>query len=175
MPVSRTLVKYLLSLLSMRYTSILLLLAILLEFGCKKYDEGPLMSMRSKKERLANDWIRSESYLNGVLSTPSDLVIKSQEFKKDGEYILHLNDDRNGSTLINGDTVETQEIFGTWEFYDSKEYIIMTTPQYAWGSLGSLGNDLVGDTVKIVRLKEKELWVSKDYGVFVFEDHYVPN
>ena len=37
--------------------------------ACKKYDEGPALSLRSKKSRIANKWKVDKLFKNGVDST----------------------------------------------------------------------------------------------------------
>jgi len=50
----------------------MIVFALSLSFiGCKKYQEGPGISLSSKKGRIAAVWTVSETYTDGVLDTCS--------------------------------------------------------------------------------------------------------
>lgn len=107
---------------------IIMVLFSMVFVSCGKYEEGPAISLKSKKARVANTWI--VEYAKDI---PDDVEITSDyngdrfTFEKDGNY------------LENG----TKE--GTWEFNSGKEFIIITEPD------GST------DEYKIIRLKEKDM------------------
>jgi hypothetical protein len=66
---------------------LLLSAAIVLLAGCRKYDEGPAFSIRSKKERLANLWEIEKYFVNGEDKTATvDTMFLTFEFRKNGEY-----------------------------------------------------------------------------------------
>lgn len=100
------------------------LLAFAMIFGtsCKKYEEGPALSLRSKKARVANTWT-----VNKMVSEDGDEDIWTEEEKenytieytKDGNYSFEYSYEAGGSTI----TVDDE---GTWEFSDNKEKIITT-------------------------------------------------
>ena len=50
--------------------SLILVISILTD--CKKYDEGPLISLRTKKARLAGDWKIEKILYDGGDSTAQD-------------------------------------------------------------------------------------------------------
>jgi len=52
-------------------TMIFLFLSSSLYIGCKKYEEGPAMSLRSKKGRVANKW-KVDAYLKNGTDMISD-------------------------------------------------------------------------------------------------------
>ena len=102
--------------------------AVLSLSGCSKYDEGPAISLRSKKARVANIWIvESARDIVDDVDITADFTGDSFEWKKDGDY------------LENG----TKE--GTWDFDSKKEFIVIT----------KLDNST--DELRIVKLKEKEM------------------
>lgn len=101
--------------------------------GCKKYPEGPALSLRSKTARVANTW-KIESYtINGVDNTSALKNINYTEtYDKDGNYSYN-------SSLGTGS--------GKWEFQSGKEQIKRS---------GVSGQS--SETLFILRLKEREFW-----------------
>lgn len=101
--------------------------------GCKKYEDGPALSLRSKTARVANTW-KVESYtINGFDNTSSLTSINYTEtYDKDGNYSYN-------SSLGSGS--------GKWEFQSDKEQIKRS---------GVAGQST--ETLFILRLKEKEFW-----------------
>lgn len=132
--------------------SILILLAL---SSCKKYEDGPVFSLASKKSRLVNVWKLDKVIHNGVeQALTADDKDDKYEFTKDGKYKV---------TVINGSFSYTIE--GTWEFDNNKEHIITSF---------TYNNITYTDTTKILRLKSKELWTEDRSGNDIFEYHYVP-
>ncbi len=58
-------------------------ISLLLLSGCKKYPEGPLISFRSKTERVSNTWKFSNCKINGVDAT-SDYTGTELDLIKNG-------------------------------------------------------------------------------------------
>ena len=110
--------------------------------ACKKYPDGPGMSILSRKARLSNTWHLSSYYENGVDKT-SDFQKIFQEvvfiFKKDGFYSFYYKG--TGGYTDSGET-------GTWQFTNDDAYF-ETKPSDGNGSIGQH---------YILRLKNKELW-----------------
>jgi len=101
--------------------------------GCKKYDEGPGLSFRSKSERVANVWKISYAYdIKDTLIVTGDYTGETWEFNKSGGF----------TERSNGIIDKT----GTWNFISNKEKITVNLP---------------GDTTTftILMLKEKEMWL----------------
>ena len=98
--------------------------------SCKKYEDGPLISLRSKKARVVNTWVIDKVINKGVDVT--------QNYPDD--YTLDIKDDGTFSVLYNG-----VEYSGKWEFSEDKSSLNMT-----WDNSG-----LVSVWV-IKRLKNKE-------------------
>jgi hypothetical protein len=119
----------------------ILALAILLSFAmmtstsCKKYEEGPLISLKTKSARLTRAWKLDKAEQNGVDITNA-LPALEQTFNDDGSYSVS----NNGT-----------EFKGSWEFDGDKENILIKMT----GSTDT-------DTYKIIRLKSKELWLDHD-------------
>lgn len=128
----------------MKTTKILFSLAIAGLFvlaACSKYEEGPKLSLRSKKARLAGDWKLVESSLNGTVQQITGYTV-NLSIKKDGNY-----------TYAYSSAAGTISTNGTWEFTDDKTGLI---------SKPSTGGS---DTVTITKLKNKELWFKEVSGV----------
>ncbi len=101
--------------------------------GCKKYEDGPAFSLRSKTARVANTW-EIESYtINGADNTSTLKNINYTEtYDKDGNYSYN-------SSAVTGS--------GKWEFQSDKEQIKRS---------GVSGQST--ETLFILRLKENEFW-----------------
>ena len=118
--------------------------------GCKKYEDGPALSLRSKTARVANTW-KVESYtINGVDYTSSLTTINYTEtYDKDGNYSYN-------SSAGSGS--------GKWEFQSDKEQIKRS---------GVSGQS--SETLYILRLKERELWYYSINGSDRHEIHLTEN
>lgn len=104
--------------------------------SCKKYEEGPGFSFRSKKARVANTWVIDEYvYSDGDI----DKVTESGNytFEKDGTFLFEW-----------GSSVSEK---GTWEFTSDKEEIKWI---YNDGSYT--------EKYTIIKLKEKEFWIADE-------------
>jgi hypothetical protein len=91
-----------------------LLITTTLIFGCKKYEDGPLLSLRSKKARLCQRWEITGMDEN---EKPVDLkgFFQSFTFKKGGEFELY--------TLSDGYQNESR---GDWEFNNGKDKLMLS-------------------------------------------------
>lgn len=108
--------------------------------SCKKYEEGPGLSFRSRKERVANTWVVEKMYEGGTEVASPDGVVT---FDKDGTV--------SATYTSFGLTVTLN---GTWELVNDDEDLAVT---YTSNGISQTS------TAKILKLKEKELWV-KDLG-----------
>jgi len=141
-------------------TIIFLFISSTLYIGCKKYEEGPAMSLRTKKGRVANKW-KVDAYLkNGTdmisdyrMATASELF----EMTKDGNYTTTVT----YTPAFGGGTYTDN---GTWEFINDKVDIKTTS---------SVSSTNV-DTIHITRLKNKEMWHSFMLGSDKYEVQMVP-
>lgn len=116
------------------------LLALFVLPSCNKYEEGPAVSLRTKKERVSNEWQIENAYRNGEEVT--------DEYD---EYTLRLRKDGDAELAAlysSGDFTFEYETQGTWSFEDKKEEINM-----------DFENDEADRRYQILRLKEDELWL----------------
>ena len=118
-------------------------------FSCKKYPEGPGLSLRSRTERVANTWKMEKVTLNNVDITNGFTTFNYTEtYDKNGNYSYN-------STLDSGD--------GKWDFQADESEIRRS------GVSGQSSEDLI-----ILKLKENEFWYRIDDGNDVYEFHLVP-
>lgn len=120
----------------MRSFGLLFLLTTVL-LGCKKYPEGPAFTLRSKEERLANNWV-----IDKYLENDNDLT---ESFKSAyPAYLLVVG--KSGTYALTYDGVNTQT--GTWRLANNAKN---------WETLDNTST-AVAVTYTILRLKEKSFW-----------------
>ena len=121
----------------------LLTIGVLTTPSCKKYEEGPGISLMSKKARLTGKWkVDREIEKDGSVEYgDGDKII---EFKKDGQMII--------SSASSGFALS---LSGTWEFNDSKDRIITR-----FSFLGSSSTN----SAKIILLKNRAFATEDDDG-----------
>lgn len=121
--------------------------------ACKKYPDGPLISFRSKTERVANNWRVGQALDNGSDVTSSY-----------NKYELSLTKGGSASLTAMYTFLGTKYEYttnGTWTFVSSNEKLSM-----------DFENNDADAVYKILRLKEDEMWLQKDGGSL--ELHLVP-
>ena len=133
------------------------LASILMLTSCSPYEEGPAISLRSRTERLCNEWRLTRLYINGTEQTLSSF---------DQQTTLEFKD--NGTVNYSYAVMESTAIgitgSGTWEVNDGQNEVF-TTITYTLGGTEK-------DTFKILRLKEEELWFENNEDGDVVETHY---
>ena len=104
--------------------------------SCKKYEEGPALSLSSRKARVANEWTVEYAFdiEDGEIVT-SDYAGETWEFTKDREWTERDNGviDKNG----------------TWEFVSDKEGL----------QINRIGTGSGTTIYTILKLKNKEMWL----------------
>ena len=135
-------------------------MAIITNQGCKKYEEGPAISFRSRAARVANTW-KVEKYIkNGVdetaqkYSASGDKRNYTETYTKDGFYSYSYIDDKNDSKSGSG----------KWEFQNKDNEIKRS---------GVSGQST--ETLVILKLKEKSFWFWYMDGGDKKEFHLIPN
>ena len=128
----------------LKFIIAILFAGALVTTSCSKYEDGPKLSLLTKKSRLCGDWkIQSVSYTpNGgsetdITSFVNSAVGSAYEFQieKDGNYKQTGNVNESG----------------TWKFGEDKDDVTFTP-----STAGS-----TADTYRILRLKSKELWLKE--------------
>lgn len=104
--------------------------------SCGKYEEGPGLSLRTKKQRLVGVW------------TPEKYIDEDGGEQTAGENENTYEFTSNNSFIIRGALGTTN---GTWEFVQDKEAVRAT---YTVPILGEITNQW-----RILRLTNSELWI----------------
>jgi hypothetical protein len=118
--------------------------------SCKKYPEGPSISLRSRTARVTNTWKMEMVMENGsdITSTLNNIHY-TETYDKNGNYSYN-------STAGSGS--------GRWMFENKETHIRRQAVS------GQPTVDLI-----ILRLKEKSFWYRYTDGNEVFEFHLIPN
>jgi len=128
--------------------------------SCGKYEEGPAISLRSKKARLVNKWQLEKSYKNGQEQTLTE---------DDKKSYMEIKDD-NTVDLAGYVYDQMMIISGTWSEIDNYSKIRLTFSGTVSGIPYTFEEEYT-----ILRLKNDELWVKyvDDDNNDEYEDHYV--
>jgi hypothetical protein len=113
----------------------------LLAFGlssCDKYEDGPSLSLRAKTERLANTW-KYEYFLEDEKDVTARVDSTVFEILNNSAFTITDNSDSIPGIIK-----------GYWYFLDETQLILYYTEPL-------MADDR--DTMEILRLKEKELWI----------------
>ena len=125
--------------------------------ACKKYDEGPLISLRSKEKRLCQKWKLYEAYID---EEQAEINYTEIDITKDGHYHLKY--------LVNNDTIKEEY---NWQFTNNKNGIELSAQRYAYNfSYDSIQDVYNVDSVlynfkgilQIDKLTQKEFWYHAD-------------
>lgn len=108
--------------------------------SCKKYEEGPALSLRSKKERVANTWEIEKAYDDG-----EDVTDSYDQFEL---QLLNNGEATLAAIYTYGDFTFEAETNGDWSFENNKEELRL-----------DFEDDDADRTYQILRLKEDELWL----------------
>src|SRR5687768_14500600 len=134
---------------------ILLALPVILLSACSKYEDGPAISFRTKKDRVCNTWVVGSAYKNGVDNT--------SEFNGTfAGYLLDIRKDETYTLSYTPPGVGSVNEEGHWNWDNDKLKITLTD------SDGSVTEYL------ILKLKEKEFWVQFLNDNEEWEVHLVP-
>lgn len=136
--------------MSMKNGFLLFFAIIALISSCKKYPEGPGLTIRTNTHRLVNVWKVEKVLLNNSDVTSSFTSINYTEtYDKDGNYSFN-------STIGNGS--------GRWVFENNDTQI----------KRNGVSNQSSA-TLTILRLKEKSFWYTMVDGSDTYEFHFIPN
>ena len=99
----------------MRAVFIFLALTVLIP-ACKKYEEGPSISILSKMERLTGEWDALRYFENGVqFQLPVEVI--TMKMARDGTF---------QKITCGANTYSTNSVSGNWAFSDDKESLMLT-------------------------------------------------
>ena len=140
-------------------------LSLVLFSACKKYDDGPAISLESKKKRLSNVWIIQKAYETPQGGSKTDKTADYWNYY--ASYILNIEKTGSYSITYNPQNIATYNESGTWSFNGKKTIVTFVN---ADGNPSAIGNVWI-----IRRLKEKELWMETINGNnTTIEIHFIP-
>lgn len=126
------------------------LLILFLILSCSKYEDGPKLSLLTKESRLVNKW---------KLDSETKYIEKSQPVTNPDTTYPSIS--ANYIEFEKHNIYYTPNDTGQWDFYDDKKNIIITLNQ-------------TKDTFKILKLKNKSLWLVFNSDTGLVEKHFVP-
>jgi hypothetical protein len=121
--------------------SIKTFLALIITFvflfsGCKKFEDGPLLSLRTKKSRISGNWkIGSATYNGNDQTELYQGIISEWEIKSSGSYSIK--------------SISGASDNGTWEFGEDKDDVYFKSDSPANPE----------QSFRILRLKHKDVWL----------------
>lgn len=123
--------------------------------SCKKYEEGPTLSFRSKTSRLVNEW-KIEKYSVAAID------VTSQFQRENTDYVMNIKEDGTIVYSYTNNTGDPITFSATWEFNSDKTGVVIT--------IGT-----VSVTNEILKLKKDELWLKYTDATTstIHEMHYV--
>jgi hypothetical protein len=125
----------------MKRTALLTILVLSLVLGsCKKYEDGPLISLTSAQNRIVNTWVIEFAQRDGVdITTEYEDYVLALEMNQ--EAILQM-------TVEVLDSPELIETTGFWAFEDQRKNLRL-----------DFELDDFDRYYRILRLKQEELWL----------------
>ena len=131
--------------------------------SCKKYEEGPSISIYSKEKRLTQKCDEELIIINNDTILAEDITIKeSFTINKDNAIIIEIGDEYS-SDVING----------TWEFFDNKEFFTYEYSFISYYPIDTVLHTFVTKTEnEILKLTKDELWVIENLSLYVDNSQY---
>jgi hypothetical protein len=131
-------------------------LGVLVTSSCKKYPDGPLLSLWTKEHRIVGTWDVEYFSINGHDSTE---YLKSKPF-----YGMYSFDNRNNSNYCYyNSSNENYHLYGWWQLENDKKNITIDF------NIDSVYTEQMGpyraksSSWEIRRLAEKEMWLKTNY------------
>ena len=130
--------------------------------SCKKYEDGPAISFRSKKKRVVNTWRLDKYYWNGIEATSSLLIAGyTEEYTDNGSYSRSYID-KDGDFFS-----ET----GKWDFDSDKDNLVINGVSSI--ELTDKNSTVTNTNSTILKLKQNELWYQFQNGGDLHEFQFV--
>jgi hypothetical protein len=89
--------------------------------SCYKYEEGPRVSLLSRKARFCNEWVL-ETYLDNGTDKTNAGETTTLTIENDGTYSISTVRNEMGQ-------IQSEFSHGTWVFQDAKGQVVMTDSQ----------------------------------------------
>ncbi|MDD2386770.1 MAG: hypothetical protein PHP52_08295 [Bacteroidales bacterium] len=100
--------------MKLQLSIVCIITALLILAGCNKYEDGPLISLKSPEKRIVGEYIVESYIINDQLIPLSDIGIS--------EYRIVYNKDGSGKTTITSNNYPNESDF-EWELDEKKENI----------------------------------------------------
>lgn len=139
----------------------ILLLIASLAGACKKYDEGPMFSLRSAYGRFANTHILVKYLVNGVdfLSLYNDSLSLEYQFK------YHYDEYENMNTCLIGSFCKDtswSELYWHWKLVNNKKNLKVFISNGTTTGTGPFGNHKLPEW-EIIKLKYNDIRMKTNY------------
>lgn len=134
--------------------------------GCNKYEDGPAISLRTKKQRVSNAWRIEQVFEteNGGSKEDKTTDYKNAYFN----YVLTIKKEGNYTIIYRPYNISDYSEAGTWDFGADKNNLVFVNSNGNTSSIGTVW--------EISRLKEKELWMrTYTNNGKIIEAHFIPN
>jgi len=137
-------------------------LAVMILFSsCGKYDEGPMVSLRSKEARVEGTYEITDILKNG--QTDEDQIEWASSvqttFEKDGTGEMSFTYSWGGASYTESEDLE-------WMFNDDETKLLIRTKDEDESTYGDW------EESTIIRLTDTEIWVQEYEGDDLYEYHY---
>jgi hypothetical protein len=149
---------------SVQYFPLFLIIAILIFGGCKKYPEGPSLSLLTKKERVTNDWVIDKYFVDDTDNTQAyrNVFSKSKlSINRDGSY--------QKETVSEKSTTVTK---GKWHFGYKHYTLVFNEISITQNSNQKVAN--AEHSNEILKLKRIELWFRETTAGHRYTYYYKP-
>lgn len=139
------------------YFALVLMIGTTTLSSCRKYEEGPNISLRSKEARVANNWRIESAELNGVNLSSDPFYAKQKHFfYRNKSYMV---------TIIDPQTFEATNYSGEWKFFDNDKKIAISIKNFS-------GNIETVTEYNIIKLFNNQFWIRTVDNTL--ELHFVP-
>ncbi|MEP7265626.1 MAG: hypothetical protein ABI772_14065 [Bacteroidota bacterium] len=135
---------------------------LLVSFGCKKYEEGPLISFRSKDSRIIGFWVLEYLYINNIDSTEA---VKTQTCDGGLFFTIPSKHYHEGNWVSVTYTSGCRGCSGYWSLSHNKKTLSIEHRTTDSCSFRSIGPYLAANGVawEIRRLTKDQLWLATEY------------
>lgn len=138
----------------MKIKSLIIGTLLILGISCGKYEHGPSLSLRTKKERLDGDW-----YTQKIIWDDG----KEETFDDDGLETMFISKTGVGEFYVDNGSGIIETTMFRWEFRDKKSKFKLTVEN---------DGKVTVTEYKILRLTNKEFWVNQNDAVRKAEIHF---
>ena len=146
---------------------------ILFIFGCRKYDDNPLIDIGSVQNRIEGVWDVQYIFVNGVDSTiplKNDTCYRKLKFLSPNESLSNTN-------LVSSNQNYTRcDIYGHYAFVNNKNDLSISFDGCGFQTIGFFGfQNRISIEWKINKLTSDQLWLERTSGGINCWIHFTKN